>query len=355
MFLVDLLRQVVGTLRPAHGGTGSTYGEGRVVQKCINSTGADLPLYTLVQLKGTANDKRVIAVADADSTRVLGVVAGYFDIWGNVVEADAPDGGQVAVQTAGEARVLIEGAVTRDQFAYAAATDGTAYSSASAHAGAFGLFIDSADAGEGHETARVMMPVAAALIGGGESEAGWELVIDESGSSAGGITGASGTWGSDGTWITQTDTTATPRRAKFNTGIRTAALKMQAEVQILSTGANTPKDVGLLLGFDGSNQYGAVARLDATNDKVEAERENNGTTKIAYAFTVDTETTYKLGAVRFGNVIDLFVDDVWYGSVDLARNAVSVSIDYSFVGLYSFAASVKFKNIKVWIPNLPSA
>jgi hypothetical protein len=186
MGLLDLFRQVAGILQPAHGGTGSTYGEQRLVQRCFNSTGADLPLYTLVGLSFGANDTRVVAMATLDSTKVLGSVVGYFD-GQQLVEADCPDGYEAMVQTAGIVRVLIESTVTRGQYAFAAATDGTMYSSATAAAGAFGLIVDSAATGAGHTYARVQMPLTASAGGGGGGTFGTPAIVLGTAAAAGSI------------------------------------------------------------------------------------------------------------------------------------------------------------------------
>jgi hypothetical protein len=166
-FLLDLARQVTNVLPPEHGGTGSTYGEQRVVVRGLNVTGSAIALYSLVQWKGGSNDARITLVADLDSTKVVGVVVGYYDGAGDLVEADCPSGYVAAMQTAGVAPVLIESAVTRGEYAFAAATDGTAYSSSTAAAGAFGRFVDSADVANGDPYARVQLPLTAAVGGGG--------------------------------------------------------------------------------------------------------------------------------------------------------------------------------------------
>jgi hypothetical protein len=169
--LLDLLRQVQNTLQPQHGGTGSDAGEGRVVKHALNSTGATLALHTLVEYTYGANDNRVRKVAATDSKFVLGVIVGYYAGSGELVEAGCPDGYEAAVLTAGDTPVLIGAAVTRGQYAYAHATDGTAYSSATAAAGSFGTFLSSADPGAGHTTALVSMPLTAGVIGTGATGA----------------------------------------------------------------------------------------------------------------------------------------------------------------------------------------
>lgn len=164
--LLDLLRQVANVLQPGHGGTGSRYGEGRTVVKALNSTGADLEVGSLVQPTFGANDLRVAKVASANSKTVLGVVVGYYAGDGQLIEEDAPDGFEVAVQTAGVASVLIDSTVTRADYAFSSTTAGKMVSSSSAGVGAFGVVVDSADTGAGATTARVFMPVTGSVGGG---------------------------------------------------------------------------------------------------------------------------------------------------------------------------------------------
>lgn len=168
LFVTDLLRQVRNILQPAHGGTGDTYGRERVAVRGINTTGADLPLWTLVRMQAGANTPtpKVIAVDALDSESVLGVVVGYFD-GSEFVEDDAPDHYEVAVLTMGIVRILIESAVTRGEYAYAAATDGTIYSSSTLTTGAFGRIVTSADTGNGDTYAWVMLPITNGGGGGG--------------------------------------------------------------------------------------------------------------------------------------------------------------------------------------------
>jgi hypothetical protein len=160
-YLLDLFRGVRGVLRPENGGNGSTYGEERVVVRGLNSTGADIELYSVVQLTGSTNAPKIEKVAATSSQHVAGVCVGYYIGSGELVEADCPDGYEIAVQIAGMVPVLIESAVTRDEYAYAAATDGQTTSSATLGSGAFGRFVDSADTSTGATTARVYLGILA--------------------------------------------------------------------------------------------------------------------------------------------------------------------------------------------------
>lgn len=141
--LTDMLRQVANILQPGHGGTGHDHGSEWLLARGINSTGATIARRNIVQLTGATNAAKVSKVTATNSTHVLGVCVGYYDGDGQLIEADCPDGYEMAIQIGGEAECLIESAVTRDEFAYSAATDGKITSSAAAGSGAFGRIVDS--------------------------------------------------------------------------------------------------------------------------------------------------------------------------------------------------------------------
>jgi len=187
-FLTDVLRQVTNILQPAHGGTGHLYGSSVLIVEGQNDTGADLPVGTLVQWTGFR--RKVKAVTALDSTHVLGVVRGYFDTTSGLVEADAADGARVAVQTVGVCEVLIESAVTADEYAFAAATDGTAYSSATLATGAWGRFLGSADTGNGDTTGLVYLMATGAGGGGGSTTFGTPALTFSTSNAAGSGTSA---------------------------------------------------------------------------------------------------------------------------------------------------------------------
>jgi hypothetical protein len=148
--LVNLRRQVQKTLRRVNGGTGNRSGWAHgVIKQCINRTGSTITLHSLVRLAGTYNDPRIVLTTTTDEVTVLGVVVGYWDPDDieTLIEGDAPDVSQVAVLVSGTTLVRLGGTATRGEYAYAHATDGTAYSSATAGIGAFGTFQSSGTAG----------------------------------------------------------------------------------------------------------------------------------------------------------------------------------------------------------------
>lgn len=148
--LVNLRRQVQKTLRRVNGGTGNRSGWSHgVIKQCINRTGSTITLHTMVRLSGAYNDPRVTPTTTTDEVTVLGVVVGYWDPDDieTLIEDDAPDVSQVAVLVSGTTLVRLGGTATRGQYAFAHSTAGTAYSSATAATGAFGVFQSSGTAG----------------------------------------------------------------------------------------------------------------------------------------------------------------------------------------------------------------
>jgi hypothetical protein len=171
-YLLDLLRQVANVLQPSHGGTGHSHGSEWVLARGINSTGATIGRRNIVQLTGATNAAKVSKVTATDSTHVLGVCIGYWDGDGELVIDDCPDGYEMAIQIGGIAECLIETAVTRDEFAYAAATDGQIYSQSAAGTGAFGRIVDSQDTSTGATYCKVVLGLPGSGAGGGAATFG---------------------------------------------------------------------------------------------------------------------------------------------------------------------------------------
>jgi len=169
--LLDLYRQVSGILLPPHGGTGHDHGSEWLLARGLNSTGATIARRNIVQLTGATNAAKVSKVTATNSTHVLGVCVGYYD-GQQLVEADCPDGYEMAIQIGGEAECLIESAVTRDEFAYSAATDGKITSSSTAGSGAFGRIVDSQDTSTGATFCRVVLGLPGSGSGAGAATYG---------------------------------------------------------------------------------------------------------------------------------------------------------------------------------------
>jgi hypothetical protein len=149
-WLLDLDRSVRRVLTRRHGGTGNEHGwAAAVVQPFPNGDDGTLPVGSVVSLRaGTAPDRRVRRAATADGTDVLGVVVGTFtDGDGTFVATDPTQYATAAVMTQGVCSVLVSAAVTMGEYAYVHSTDGTAKSSATVGAGAFGRFLENASSG----------------------------------------------------------------------------------------------------------------------------------------------------------------------------------------------------------------
>lgn len=139
--ILDLARQVRGVLRLGAGGFGNTRGWGRgTIVAASNRTGGDLSLMTLVRAV-TAGGPRVEPTDTDAETDVLGLVVGYLDSSGLLIEADAPDGSTVAVLKDGVAAVLIDSNVNRGDYAFATTTSGQARGDPTLATGAFGQFV----------------------------------------------------------------------------------------------------------------------------------------------------------------------------------------------------------------------
>lgn len=188
--LVNLWTQVRRTLNLANGGTGNTQGWATgVIKACWNRTGSSLALGSVVRLLGTYNDSRVTPVTSA-SDKVLGVVVGYWDPDQPdvLIQDAAPDVSLVAVMTHGTARVRLDGGgATRGQYAFPSTTSGTASSSATVGAGAFGVFQSS---GSGSATALVTLTGTQGVGIGASTSFGTPAIVLGTAAAAGAATTA---------------------------------------------------------------------------------------------------------------------------------------------------------------------
>jgi hypothetical protein len=176
----------------------------------------------------------------------------------------------------------------------------------------------------------------------------WTQGIDEDGSSFANFTGASGVWSSDGTVIKQTDTTATQRRARFNTRVPVAAILYEADIQLRSSG--TPVQGGLLIGYDGTNNSGLVVRLDQGAATIGVDTDG-ASQRINISTTVTVNTWYTIKVLFSGGFATFYLDGTIMGTAGYITQA---SYDASYIGLYTYQAEVWFRNIKAWNLTLPS-
>ncbi len=185
--------------------------------------------------------------------------------------------------------------------------------------------------------------------GGGGGGGGWTQGINESGASFANFTAAGGTWASNGTEITQTDAGGAFRRAKHNTKQPIGAgLVYEADLQIVSGGGGN-EIAGLVVGFDGSNGNGLAVRLDVAADELKVELDSV-TALRTFPQALNAGQWYTVRIVTAGHWISVYLNGVLQGST-LQGTAGTQSAD--FVGLVSYGASVKFRNIKAWTVTLP--
>lgn len=146
---IDLGHQVSERLHRRNGGTDNPYGWGSAIVIPMGNqlTTGPLALGTLVQHAYTVMVKPTTTTDDAE---VLGVVVGYYRVSdGKFIADDCPVSQIAAVMVRGICKVLIGADVVVGEYAFAHATDGTAYSDATVAAGAFGRFLTNALVADG--------------------------------------------------------------------------------------------------------------------------------------------------------------------------------------------------------------
>lgn len=189
--------------------------------------------------------------------------------------------------------------------------------------------------------------VALAPTGGGGAVS-WTLDVDENGTSFANYTAASGTWSSNGTEIIQTNTSASPRRAKYNTKVPIGwGTVYEADILFPTSGQGGGGNIqgGLLLGFDGSNDGGLVVLLDKAVGGVEFAKES-ASSLATISTTVSLDTTYTLRLVLASEIMSVYIDGTLFASQHVGE--LIYRQDASYVGLFSYGASVKWSNIKLW-------
>lgn len=145
---LDLAHQVQSTLRTEHGGTGNdesfAYG---VIEAFDNDTGETLSPGTLVTLKSSWDDRRVVKSTTLNDPAVIGPVVGAFYQHGPLLGqfesgASSSNAARVAVMRFGTANVAVgSNGVTRGHFAYSVGSNGQAYGKATLESGAFGQWV----------------------------------------------------------------------------------------------------------------------------------------------------------------------------------------------------------------------
>ena len=186
-----------------------------------------------------------------------------------------------------------------------------------------------------------------------EDVTGWQLDIDQSGASFSDWTGLSGTWSSDGTVIQQTNTSGDWRAAMFNTQQPLGMpYILEAEVQAVSSGAQSLHVVGLIAGFSGTlATSGGEVDLRVTAGVRSIHFMYLASTDISdFARSWNDDTWYTLRVITTGATTSAYLDGAL---VATAGNLTNNSANNKFIGLSSWGCAVKFRNIKAWSMILP--
>ena len=101
--------------------------------------------------------------------------------------------------------------------------------------------------------------------------------------------------------------------------------------------------VGILIG-DGTNGNHTTVYMDDSANTIAYERDAN-TLLLSVATTVTTGVWYKIRTVMTSTLISFYLDGTLMGTSWNANNGTGGQV---YVGLYTYAASVKFRNIKAW-------
>ena len=181
-------------------------------------------------------------------------------------------------------------------------------------------------------------------IPGGSGGVGWTQDISESGASFANFTAVTGTWSSNGTEIIQTDTAASFRVARHNTKAP-LGYGVVAEVEMwfhaAGQGGGGLNYASLLIGTDGTS--GIAVILDRATGNMRFQ--NWGVTNYRdIATTVAADTWYLVRVVVDGQRVTAYKAGTLIGTANIT--AIPTNNDY--VGLGSYASTVKFRNFKTW-------
>ncbi len=186
--------------------------------------------------------------------------------------------------------------------------------------------------------------------GGGSA---WSALVNNPLTAMTGFTGLSGTWTAASGQIAQTGTGASYSRAKYDTPTVRALGAVQCEVRYDSAGSGATRGVGLVVGFDGTdnaianlNMYLITADTGATwKVRVEANGVGNlGDFTVAY--TAGNYAT--LAAVHTTEGIEIYYNGTYIALVrDTAASPPRVALS-SYIGFVTFGAAGTFRNLKTW-------
>lgn len=179
----------------------------------------------------------------------------------------------------------------------------------------------------------------------GSSGAEWNQVVSQAGTTFTGFTAATGTWSSNGTEIIQTDTTATWRRAKYDTLVALGfPWIIEAEMFHVSVaGSERRAGIGIT---DGTNINGLTAQVKVGTGVI-VDQDNTQTFRTL-STTINDSTWYKLRLVMGNAWLSIYLDGTLLANTPLMKyNAWDDNAE--FVSLVSYNSSVKFRNLKTWV------
>lgn len=184
-------------------------------------------------------------------------------------------------------------------------------------------------------------------IAGGSS---WSLDVDEDGSSLANFTAINGTWSTDGTVIQGIAASGTQAYHRYTPFVPVGAV-FECEVQVASS-SGTLNVAGLSIGFDGSTSYtnGAAHVWLGLNSGAGVLRVSSaGSDRLSLTPTIAASTWYTLRVV-VGPPLAVYLDGVHLGSAGWSGGAPNAS----YLALFGFGGTFKYRNLKVWSRALPA-
>lgn len=179
---------------------------------------------------------------------------------------------------------------------------------------------------------------------------GWDLVVDEDGTTFTNFTSISGTWASTGSIIQNTDGSG-EKFCYYNVKQATALMIVQCEVRFPSAEAGT-SFVGVTMGGTiGAPNLSVMISRTTTNINV-----NRVGTAILKTITNPTtfvnDVWYTLRVLLSGNSCSVWIDTLFASSV--VNMAMTPSEDGARVGLGTDSSQGDYRNFKVWTPTMPA-
>jgi len=193
----------------------------------------------------------------------------------------------------------------------------------------------------------VLIPTT--VLTGTSGSASWTKVIDLPLTTLTGWTTVAGTFTTDGTSFA--GTAGTPGLLRLDTAYAAAAAVMECEIQLVSGGDNY---AGIMPTWGpGTDTIPFRIRMDNTGGTralVAGTEGNSPLVSVSNSFSLDAYHTLRI--VRFGPHCDVYLDDILQFSVQSDK----VSSGVTCVGLYHYHVSGNplYRNLKVWVPSLPT-